>query len=438
MASKTAAVCRILIVGASCVLGLAGCSSSTQHTSPHASPDASPGSNPLSSLPRIPWEGGPAYWKQFPVTSAAGWTNPSFFPIVIWFNSVSSNAEVQFDKSYGINTYIGMTSTTDYKLFLDNGAFTLTALNNTPAGSTAQPGDFLGDELDGKAPSLAAALTNIQQAVTNSGSDGRFKDFNFTQIVVGNYGSSNNDLSAKIVNAYAGPASVDNYWYTMPDCTGSPSFQYSLNPIDAGHCRTASSYGETVRALRARDATDHSLKPIWNFVENLSGAPDANHFYAYITPGQLEGAVMDSIINEARGILYFNQSYAGTCTSGGVLRSFQSGQTCAAPQMAAMQEVNKRVLQLAPVINTQSYAYKFGPNLDTMLKWYKGSAYIFAMISGAAASQPGTRTFTLPSGLAGASTVKVLNEARSVTVSGGTFMDNFKAEYTYHIYQVTP
>ena len=100
---------------------------------------------------------------------------------------------------------------------------------------------------------------------------------------------------------------------------------------------------------------------------------------------------MDSIINEARGIIYFNQSFAGTCTGGNVIRQVQIGSLpCAKPQMDAMREVNQRIQALAPVINTQSYQYSFGVNLDTMLKTYKDSAYIFAMISGAAGCSPAT------------------------------------------------
>jgi hypothetical protein len=106
--------------------------------------------------------------------------------------------------------------------------------------------------------------------------------------------------------------------------------------------------------------------------------------------------------------------------------------------MSAMQGVDNAIQSLAPIINTQSYQYTFGTNLNTMLKWYNGSAYIFAMVSGDASSQPGSRTFTLPSGLAGASSVTVLNENRTLPVGSGTFTDNFAAEYTYHIYKVTP
>ena len=146
---------------------------------------------------------------------------------------------------------------------------------------------------------------------------------------------------------------------------------------------------------------------------------------------------MNSIINEARGILYFNQSFAGSCTGGNILREVQTGSLpCALSQMNAMKQVDERIEALAPVINTQSYQYNFGPNLDTMLKIYRGSAYIFAMINGARSSEPGGRTFELPQAMGGAKSVEVLNENRKIAVVDGKFTDKFAHEYTYHIYKI--
>jgi len=391
--------------------------------------------NGTLNLPRIAWEGGPAYWAQFPVAKAAGWTNPSFFPIVMWFDSVSSNAEVRADKSYGINTYIGEPASTNYNFFADNNVFVLSSLDNTPPSGTAQPGLFLVDEPDGDGPSSAFALQRIKSIVAASPKDGIFKDINFSDTLIsGSDPAANKANFEAMVNSYAGPVSVDKYYYTQPSCF---DISYLMVPIDPAHCRTASSYGATVRAVRARVAATGHLKPVWNFVEDLSGAPDPEHFYSYIQPGQLEGAVMDSIINEARGIVYFNQSFAGTCRGGNIIRQVQDGSLpCARPQLNAIKQVDQRIKSLAPVINTQSYQYSFGSNVDTMLKTYRGSAYIFAMISGAASSEPGKRTFTLPPGLAEATRIQVLFENRTIPVVNGKFTDNFADEYTYHIYKV--
>ena len=90
--------------------------------------------------------------------------------------------------------------------------------------------------------------------------------------------------------------------------------------------------------------------------------------------------------------------------------------------------------QLAPVINTQSYKYSFGAGLDTMLKTYNGSAYVFSMVDGA--STPGSRTFTLPGGITG-SQVEVVGENRTIQISGGKFTDGFASESSYHVYRIS-
>jgi hypothetical protein len=438
MARRTKIAILIVVIAAGSLV--AAITSITTFHTPGPSPSPSPsapsaiGNGGVLNLPRIAWEGGPAYWDQFSVTKAAGWNNPSFFPIVIWYDSVSSGAEVRADESYGINTYTGENASTNYYFYADNKAFTLDSLDNAPADGTAQPGLFIADEPDGRTTS-ANDLNTIKKLVASSPYNGRFKEINFSNTVISGSAPAVNEANFDaMVNSYAGPVSVDKYYYTQPSCF---DIRYMILPIDPDHCRTSSSYGATVRAVRARLAADGRLKPVWNFIENLSGAPDPDHFYAYIRPGQLGGAVMDSIINEARGIIYFNQSFAGACQGGNVIRQVQIGALpCASPQMNAMKEVDQRIKVLAPVINTQSYEYSFGTNLDTMLKAYRGSAYIFAMISGAASSEPGNRTFALPPRLAHATSVQVLNENRIIPVVNGKFTDNFAHEYTYHIYKV--
>lgn len=388
------------------------------------------------SLPRIPWEGGPAYWNNFSATKAAGWTDPSFFPITVWYNGISSNSEALYDKSVGINTYIGMSDTTPYSLFKDNGVYWIgDKLNSSfTNASTNWVGNFLDDEVDGRyTPAEGRAhLQSLKDAVAGNG---RFNYANFTQIVIS--GDGNQSDAETYVNNYTDAVSVDMYWYTIPFCDWTP-YQGGnyIQPVNKANCRTSSSYGKTVDMLRQRDAKDGKLQPIWNFVENLNGGPGASDPAAYITPGQLKGAVMNSVINEARGIIYFNQSLSGSCQGGSIVRQSQvTPNFCGAAQINAAKDVDGLIHQLAPVINTQSYQYSFGTGLDTMLKTYNGSAYVFAMVDGA--STPGSRTFTLPTGVNGTS-VEVVGENRTLSVGANrTFTDSFAREYSYHVYRIT-
>jgi hypothetical protein len=401
-----------------------------------STPPATPApSGATLSLPRVPWEGGSAYWKKFPATAAAGWDDPSFFPVVVWYNGISSNSEAAYDKSVGINTYIGMDESTDYNLFKDNGVYWIGGkLANTPAtGASNWVGNFMDDEVDGRF-TPAEGRAHLQAIKDADAGSGRFEYANFTQIVMSEYGNQS-DAEA-YVNNYTDVVSADMYWYTIPFCDWNPYQGDSyIVAVNQANCRMSSSYGKTIQMLQKRDAVDNKLQPIWQFVENLNGGPGADAPAVYVTPGQLKGAVMNSVINEARGIVYFNQSLSGPCQGGSILRQSQvTANFCGAAQVAAAAQVDATVHQLAPVINSQSYRYSFGVGLNTMLKTWNGSAYVFSMIDGS--SQPGQRTFTLPVGVNGTS-VEVIGENRTLAVTGKTFTDNFAKEYSYHIYRVT-
>ncbi|MGY1831483.1 hypothetical protein ACI8AA_13810 [Geodermatophilus sp. SYSU D01180] len=387
----------------------------------------------LLDLPRIPWEGGPDYWSRFPAAAAAGWTDPAFFPVVAWYDGISSDAEVQYDRGVGINTYIGMDAATPYSLFADNGVFWMgSRLNETfPEDGAHWPAAFLDDEVDGRftAEEGRAHLAQLREDLPA----GRPAYANFTQSVVST-DMSEADAEA-YVNGYSDIVSVDMYWYSIPFCDLQP-FRGSvyLTPVGEDTCRTASSYGAVVDSLRQRDAADGRLQAIWQFVELLNGGPGEGPFTANIEPGQLQGAVMSSLIHEARGIVWFNQSLTGPCQGSNVIRLSQvQDDFCGAEQVAAAAEVNRVVHQLAPVLNTQSYEWDAGPATDTMLKVHDGSAYLIAMVDGS--QGPGERTLRLPPGVDGRQ-AEVLFEDRSLPVTDGVLQDTFAEEYSWHVYRI--
>ncbi|MFJ2353219.1 hypothetical protein [Glutamicibacter sp. NPDC087673] len=413
-----------LALAAACALALAGCTSSQAEPPP-------PSIGPLG-LEQIPWEGGPEYWKQFPRADAAGWDDPSFFPIVAWYNGISSQEEVDFDKALGINTYIGMPASFDAAWLDSNGLYWIGgAINGTFNASTPSwVGYILDDEVDGRFEP-EAGREHLAQLSTEV-PEGLFKYANFTYMVLENDMAASD--SQKYVNGYTDVVSVDKYWYTIPHCAAEPYRDVSLVPVKQDSCRTASSYGQTMDALRQRDAQDGKLQPLWQFVENMGGTDNEAAFDGYIGAGQLRGAVMNSVIHEARGILYFNQALSGPCKGGNVFRMAQVHVGyCGARQVDAARIVNNQIHQLAQVINTQSLAFEFNARADTMLKVHQGHAYVFAMpVPGA---EPGQLQLQLPEGISGR-TVEVLFEDRQIPVENGAFVDSFDHEYSYHVYKV--
>lgn len=381
-------------------------------------------------LPRVPWEGGPDYWAQF--ENASDWTDPSFFPIGIWYAGISSDEEVAWDSDHGINTYLGMWEGTPFELFERGGVYWVgEKLNDTfDEASPHWPGTALDDEVDGRFPP-DEGFAYLEELSADVRDTGRFRYANFTQMVIGS--DLEVELQERYVNDFTDVVSLDMYWYTIPFCDWRPyrGEGYAV-AVPQQTCRTAASYGRSVEALGVRDAADERLQPRWQFVENLNGLSGQEHV-AEIEPGQLKGAAMSSIIHEARGIVWFNQSFTGDCQTNNAVRAAQTEgpSWCGYEQIEAMGEVNRLIHQLAPVLNTQSYEWDFGTGLDTMLKTHDGFAYVFAMTDGTR----GERTLSLPDGVTGES-AEVIGESRTIEVTDGAITDTFAHEYEYRVYRI--
>ncbi|MEV4988872.1 hypothetical protein MRBLMD1_001295 [Pseudarthrobacter sp. LMD1-1-1.1] len=269
--------------------------------------------------------------------------------------------------------------------------------------------------------STDANLANMRAQVANlrSRNDGRFVNANYSKGVLGTWwarGTMDDFMDAVDV------ASVDNYAYTSPNIE-TAIMQSPHWPEGAAVARSAT-YGWLVDRMRSYQSQAGS-KPNWMFVE--TAMPFLSDTGARtISPEQIEGACWSAIIHEARGICFFQHNNDG-------INGVYSLVDCSKERRDLIRRSNAKITALAPVINTQSYGWDFGPGLDTMLKAKDKFAYVFAEIS--LGSEPGRRTFTLPPSLAGTS-VDVVDEGRTVKLEGGKFTDEFAHEYTHHIYRI--
>lgn len=406
---------------------------STATTAPTPTPAPTPAPTPLPTdpsspttldLPTQPWWGGPGYYGRWDKASAAGWTDPSFFPVSVFFGKPAHARELA---GIGINTFMGAEHDGSRVSTITRTGISLLA---QPEWSDAEVGDdplvvgwHVSDECDMglggcESPLGEAGSLEIQKgyvADLRAKDDGRFLQANFGNGVLGTHWSPTTmDDHLALIDV----SSVDKYAYTSPHVQdlfrGAPTWPDSRNPSSAG------AYGWQQDRME-RFMSPAASKPNWVFVE--TARPYLTEAGAgTITVEQIRGAVWNGIIHGAAGIAYFQHNNNG-CGNYSLI-------DCGQGLQDGVGAINAQIAELAPVINTPSYTWRFGAGVETALKAHDGYAYIFAMTDGGT----GARSFTLPDGVAG--TVEVVGENRSLTAAGGTFTDDFAAEYTVHMYRV--
>ena len=96
----------------------------------------------------------------------------------------------------------------------------------------------------------------------------------------------------------------------MPSYEGGVLKNNGDAALSPSECRLAANYGLTTRHVRSLVQPSASM-PVWNFIE--LGNPFADGKGGTITAPQMRAAVWSSIINGARGIIYFAHNFGGPC-----------------------------------------------------------------------------------------------------------------------------
>jgi hypothetical protein len=382
----------------------------------------------------------------------AKWTNgpPStsdYFPIGVWLQDPNRmengiNNATNF-KNIGVNVFVGL-----YNWPPDTGQLATLKSAGIPviaggyAGSTSEIATILSnpnaksvegyqmyDEPD--MPNTSAGCLSPSSLKTMANADmsadpTRPVHINFGKgvaipgwFVGGANCSSNTDQQATLYLQSCDICSVDYYAITDP---------YEL-PHCAPDCLWR--YGATVDRVRA--LTSYK-KPVWNFIETedccSSSAPRR------ATPAQVKSAVWLSIIHGAMGIEYFCHQFYDPNT--GASAFIEDACLVDATMAANIKAIDAQIAQLAPVLNSpwisngvQVVSTNSAVPIDTMVKRYSGSTYLFAI-----GGRAGTASGTFSVAGVGNTTAQVVGEGRSIPVVNGRFSDSFSADYQVHIYQI--
>lgn len=379
-------------------------------------------------------DGGNDFFEQF--------KNPmpddeEFFPIAVWHESLRDPKDVAQDKSAGINTYVELTPDSDVQLAIDRGLFALSG-----SASDLASGRVLPDEVDmwGKAgdgswtgewpgegpicsPESSGCGYTVLKETLESVPEGTMTYANFGK---GLTFWTDTDVGTDFTSNFADVISADNYWFTDPNiCSETEGGTMFENPVSLppDECRLAANYGWTVRKVRSLVEPAGS-KPVWGFVELAH--PFTDEKAPTIALPEIRAAVWNSIIAGARGIVYFNHSFAGPCASQHVLRD------CGAELREGVAEINKKVKELAPIINAPSAEglLQINGNVEARVKIHAGDIYVMA-----ASSQAEGQRVTFVLECLASKQGEVVGEERTVVSGPKGFTDDFANGNSVHIYR---
>jgi hypothetical protein len=398
-------------------------------------------------------DGGLHYFAQWPNTFP---DDPAFFPIAVFaeynLNGPAQNGGIRVDrwKEAGINAFVHLWngalagSPSDISVAQSKGMYAviaptqevLTSSFSTTWGRTAASWVYQ-DEIDGSSD-CESMSDGTEYLLTTPCTIGAYTKVNPTVLLNINSNIRARDNTRPIYQGYT-HAYAMNWYPGGPVSTlaaAADIIGYDLYPlidrrntfdgrVDIG--RPWAAY-QIVMSARANASY---AKPVWPDVENSPTDTDSgmNTTRYQPTGADIQALVWNYIIGGARGITYFNHCF---CVALGNLNgSDDLNNPALAPQRAAVTAVNARLKALAPVINDRfalGYETHTG-QINSMTKYSGGSFYIFAAPK-ATGSQ--TVSFTVKSG----SSVTVVDESRTLPISGGTFTDSFANENTVHIYKV--
>jgi hypothetical protein len=356
-------------------------------------------------------------------------SDPSYFPLAVWYESVLDQQNLDLDKDAGLNLYIALTTNSSLPLIQRNGMKAILQGdwldNKTAINSPAVAGWLLADEMDmTKGP--GEGFTLLKSALALFPNDRRLRYSNYGKGVM----FWETDAEAEhFVNDFQEVASNDIYWFTDPNLSSKSEGGKLLNggqPLTLTQARQASHYGLTVDRMRF---LAKGQRPIWNFVEvgwpsNATEAQGARP----IQPAEIRAAVWHSIIAGARGIVYFNHSFGGPNQTQHCLR-----EPAYAAARAIVKSTNQLIKQLAPVLNAPfaDGVVTASSSVRTMTKSYDAKYYVFA---GSKENVASTATFSLAD--IDNAVATVIDENRTIAIANGRFSDSFEDGNAIHIYRI--
>jgi hypothetical protein len=362
----------------------------------------------------LPWFGGPDYYERWPRGFP---TDSSYFPVGVWMQNPANAERFQ---AVGINHYVGLwQGPTNEQLANARAAEMPVVCEQAGVWQANLDNADIQGWLQADGPDNAQEMPDgsygpcIEPAVTRA---------RYAEMVAAD--------GTRPVLLLLGQGVATPDWVGRGDCTGRTDdyFEYAES-ADVLVNYTYPVANQQPLELVATGVEKLNIyagwqKPVVADIEasSIDGLPRPS-------PEQLRAEVWMSLIHGAAGIQYF----CHRMTPLNETDCLDDARTA-----TTLERINRELLQLAPVLNTRSYALRPSSSNDAVpvravLKQPGSEHYVFAagMADGVT-----TATFAL-SGIDASAGIEVIGENRSIVPSDGTFEDVFEP-YAVHLYRIPP
>jgi hypothetical protein len=361
----------------------------------------------------LPWYGGPSYYdpwsRGFPADS-------SYFPIGVWMQNPLNAARYQ---AVHVNHYLGLwQGPTEEQLSAMTAAGMPTVCEQAGVWQAHVTSPTIQGWLDAGAPD------NAQE-----NPDGSYDPCIAPAVTQAQYAAMKAADTTRPVTLLLGQGVATPDWVGRGDCTG----QTQDYPLYAQGADILVNYTYPL-------ANGHPLELVATGIDNLNRYADyskpiiadleASNIDGLVrpTPHQLRAEVWLALVHGAAGVSYFCHQMTPNFNETDCLDD--------PPTAAALTEINAQLLELAPLLNTQSFSLtpqSKNPSVPVhaVLKKLGSERYVFSVSMADAAT---TARFPL-SGIGAPSSIEVIGEGRNLTPQSDSFEDAFEG-YAVHLYRL--
>ncbi len=207
---------------------------------------------------------------------------------------------------------------------------------------------------------------------------------------------------------------------------GSDIVSFDIYPVTHDRPAVSSNLWYVARGVERLVRWTGGAKPVWCCIETTR----ISHPTAKPTPHQVRAEVWMALIHGARGLIYFVHEWKPRFRESALLED---------PELLpAVTQLNRQILELAPVLNAPTLADAVRVQADdpavpvaVMAKRHAAALYLFTVTL---RDRPVRARFAV-AGLAGDTPIEVLGEDRRLLARDGVFEDDFPG-YGVHLYRL--